>query len=273
MLVIDVADNQVIRTIDKSEMFANQTADGETAAVPPFELVLDDGNVWFNSLAGPEAGVLDRTGVTLRVLKYEAAPGGNGKAGNGLGVGDDQAALGVDLDPNLGAARQDGNDDDQASRRDDAGEPAGERGGDGNGSAGSGLSEPLGPDAAGPADRAAAGVAQQPNRFPGSGRGRVGADSRPSTPSNPSSPLAPAAPSPPRPPEPAAGPEAAVFGADRDVPASAPRRHGRWRRDVHRPLNLHSRPTAGSGTSGTAPRPRWPTRPMRTAPPAPTWSR
>ena len=145
---------------------------GETATIPPFELVLDDGNVWFNSLAGPEAGVLDRTGVTLRVLKYEAAEGGNGKAGNGLGVGDDQAALGVDLDPNHGAARQDGNDDDQASRRDDAGDPAGDEG-DGNGSAGQRPERTSrSRRAAGPADRAATGAAQQPNRFPGSGRGR-----------------------------------------------------------------------------------------------------
>ena len=116
VLVVDVADNQVIRTIDKSEMFANQTAGQEAAAIPPFELVLDDGNVWFNSLAGPEAGVLDRGGVTLRVLKYEPAKGANGKAGDGLGLGDDDG-LGVDLDPNHGATRSEGDEEEASPER------------------------------------------------------------------------------------------------------------------------------------------------------------
>ena len=70
--------------------------------------MLDDGNVWFNNLAGPEAGILDRDGVALRVLKYETEVAGK-RAGGGSGVGvtDDPNGLQVDVDPTGGDVASD----------------------------------------------------------------------------------------------------------------------------------------------------------------------
>ena len=170
--------------------------------------MLDDGNVWFNSLAGPEAGVLDRAGVTLRVLKYEPAQGDNGKAGNGLGVGDDEAALGVDLDPNHGATRRTAT----TTTRPAAGttraiRPAARV--TATASAGSGLTEPLGPDAQ-PARLTVLPPGLPSNRSDSQAPAEVvvGADSRPSTPSNPTLAAGPGGAVSAAAARPAAGPEA-----------------------------------------------------------------
>jgi PKD repeat protein len=98
VMVIDTAENRIVRTIDKNELFVKFTGQ-------PFELLVDDSNVWFNNLGGPEASVIGRDGVLMRVLKYESSTSGVKGKGNvdaGIAATSDANALQVNVDPGKG---------------------------------------------------------------------------------------------------------------------------------------------------------------------------
>ena len=105
VIVVDTAENRIVRTIESKELFAGDSPDPRNRFKGQrFEFVADDGNVWFNDLDGPEASVLGRDGVALSVLKYEVKPGakGTGDASQGLAATDDPNGLAVDIDPGSG---------------------------------------------------------------------------------------------------------------------------------------------------------------------------
>ncbi|MEA3215395.1 MAG: hypothetical protein QOJ19_1551, partial [Acidimicrobiia bacterium] len=98
VIVIDTAENRIVRTIDRNELFVKFNGQ-------PFELLVDDGNVWFNNLGGPEASVIGRDGVVMRVLKYETSAAGSRGKGNvdaGIAPTEDPNALAVNVDPGKG---------------------------------------------------------------------------------------------------------------------------------------------------------------------------
>jgi PKD repeat protein len=105
VIVVDTAENRIVRTIESKELFVPRPGATSPFDGQRFELVLDDGNVWFNDLDGPEAFLLGRDGVVLSVLKYEAKPGakGTGDVSQGLAATDDPNALPVDLGPGDGS--------------------------------------------------------------------------------------------------------------------------------------------------------------------------
>lgn len=99
---IPVLDRGEVLIVDLAENRTLQTTQVVLVKGTRFELLVDDGNVWFNSLTTPEAGVLDRNGIKNIVSKYgEQGADGTGDSASVLGL-DAEKGEGVDVDAATG---------------------------------------------------------------------------------------------------------------------------------------------------------------------------
>lgn len=144
VLVVDLVENRLLTAIKVVEPNTR------------FELLVDDGNVWFNSLDGREAGTIDEEGITNLVYKWGEDDGGAGSGdGEGLALAEDGS--GVDLDPGTGRVNADNDGEptdgvgpDGLPREGDGDGPAGETSGQGGDDRPDALLELLPPEAGAP---------------------------------------------------------------------------------------------------------------------------